>query len=257
MEENRLYTKQRRNEILRILREQGSISVNELSRQLQVSGTTIRLDLTDLEKTGILSRTHGGAIWNNTDHEPLIRERKNESQKNRIGKKAVSFISEHDTILIDTGTTMLSFAHALLDSECNHLIVYSNDLDVLRTLEEKEAFELHLLGGVLRNGFHYTYGNQVISELSNYHFNKLFLATSAISMNYGLTVSNSDLAMVKSKMVSVSETVFLLTDSTKIHHVAFQRFADLSDVNILIMDNDLKNQDLVSLQEKIPQIILV
>ena len=160
MEENRLYTKQRRNEILRILREQGSISVNELSRQLQVSGTTIRLDLTDLEKTGILSRTHGGAIWNNTDHEPLIRERKNESQKNRIGKKAVSFISEHDTILIDTGTTMLSFAHALLDSECNHLIVYSNDLDVLRTLEEKEAFELHLLGGVLRNGFHYTYGNR-------------------------------------------------------------------------------------------------
>jgi DNA-binding Lrp family transcriptional regulator len=53
MEDNRLYTLQRRNGILRILKKQGSISVNQLAEQFQVSGTTIRLDLTALAKMGV------------------------------------------------------------------------------------------------------------------------------------------------------------------------------------------------------------
>ncbi len=78
MEDNRLYTLQRRNEILKILKEQGSISVNQLAEHFQVSGTTIRLDLTALERTGVISRTHGGAVLSqNMEREPLIPEREN------------------------------------------------------------------------------------------------------------------------------------------------------------------------------------
>ena len=96
MEDNKLYTTQRRNEILKNLKEQGSISVNQLAEQFQVSGTTIRLDLTALEKTGLVSRTHGGAMLSTLiEREPLIQERKNNEEKERIARKAVSFISEH------------------------------------------------------------------------------------------------------------------------------------------------------------------
>jgi len=258
MEDNKLYTTQRRNEILKILKEQGSISVNQLAEQFQVSGTTIRLDLTALEKTGLVSRTHGGAMLSTLiEREPLIQERKNNEEKERIARKAVSFISEHDTILIDTGTTMQALAFALLASPITHLTVYSNDLDVLRTLEEKEYFELHLLGGVIRNGFHYTAGNQVIAELSNYHFKKMFLATSAISLESGLTTANPDLAVMKSAMMSASEQIILLTDASKMHHVLFQRFADLDEVDTLITDSGLAEEDAAMLREKAGELYIV
>jgi DeoR family fructose operon transcriptional repressor len=122
MEDNRLYTLQRRNEILRILREQGSISVNQLAEHFQVSGTTIRLDLTALEKTGVISRTHGGAVLSgNSEREPLIPERENKVEKERIAQKAVTLIGENDTILIDTGTTMHALAGALAASSFAHV----------------------------------------------------------------------------------------------------------------------------------------
>lgn len=258
MEDNRLYTLQRRNEILRILREQGSISVNQLAEQFQVSGTTIRLDLTALEKTGVISRTHGGAMLSgNTEREPLILERKNKAEKERIAAKAVTLISENDTILIDTGTTMHALAGALAASSLTHLRVYSNDLDVLRILEEKESFELHLMGGVIRNGFHYTAGNQVIAELSNYHFGKMFLATSAISLESGLTTANSDLAAIKAAMIAASEQVILLTDSSKMHHVLFQRFADLEAIDTLITDSGLAGEDAAALGARIRSVAMV
>lgn len=258
MEDNRLYTTQRRNEILKILKEQGSISVNQLAEQFQVSGTTIRLDLTALEKTGLISRTHGGAILNTfVEREPLIQERENHAEKERIAQKAVSLIQENDTILIDTGTTMHALANALAASAITRLRVYSNDLDVLRILEEKESYELHLMGGVIRNGFHYTQGNQVIAELSNYHFEKMFLATSAISLKSGLTTANSDLAAMKSAMIAASQRVILLTDSSKMHHVLFQRFADLNAVDTLITDSGLADEDAAALGEIVGELVIV
>jgi len=258
MEDNRLYTTQRRNEILKILKEQGSISVNELSEQFQVSGTTIRLDLTALEKTGLIRRTHGGAMLNTLiEREPLIQERKNHAEKQRIAQKAVALIHENDTILIDTGTTMHALAGALASSALTKLRVYSNDLDVLRVLEEKESFELHLMGGVIRNGFHYTQGNQVIAELSNYHFKKMFLATSAFSLESGLTTANSDLAAMKSAMIAASEEVILLTDSSKMHHVLFQRFADLDEVDTLITDSGLAEEDAAALEKSVGTLLIV
>ena len=228
MEDNRLYTLQRRNEILRILREQGSISVNQLAEHFQVSGTTIRLDLTALEKTGVISRTHGGAMLSgNTEREPLILERKNKAEKERIALKAVTLISENDTILIDTGTTMHALAGALAASPLTHLRVYSNDLEVLRILEEKE------------------------------YFGKMFLATSAISLECGLTTANSDLAAIKTAMISASEEVILLTDSSKMHHVLFQRFADLEAVDTLITDSGLAGEDEAALGARIRSVVIV
>lgn len=258
MEDNRLYTLQRRNEILKLLKEQGSSSVNQLAERFQVSGTTIRLDLTALEKTGLISRTHGGAMLREpAERETLIQERKNHAEKERIAQRAVSLIQEEDTILIDTGTTMLALAKALAVSPIQRLKVYSNDLDVLRVLEEKEAFELHLMGGVIRNGFHYTAGNQVIAELRNYHFKRMFLATSAISLESGLTTANSDLAAMKAAMIEASEKVILLADSSKMHHVLFQRFADLCAVDILITDRGLAGEDAAALEKSVGALLIV
>ncbi len=252
MGDERLFIEQRREDILRLIRQYGTASVRDLTEAFHVSGTTIRLDLDFLEKAGEITRTHGGAMLNGLFcHEPLISERVHEQEKSAIAQRAMEHIENNDVLLLDTGTTMVALARALVLSPFSKLTVYSNDLDVLRILEERENWDLFLLGGKVRNGFHYACGSRMIRELENLHFRKAFIATSAISFQAGLTTSNPDLALLKSTMIAAAETVCLLTDSSKMHRVDFQRFASFSDIDILITDSGISRQDLNLLQEQV------
>lgn len=253
MSEGKLFTEQRRRDILRLIRRNGSANVNALAGQFGVSGTTIRLDLTALEETGAIQRTHGGAVLSEPSMpEPSISEREHQREKARIAQRALRHISNNDVLLVDTGTTMLALAQALAQSALTGLTVYTNDIDVLRTLEVKENWALYLLGGRVRNGFHYTYSDWVVRELGSYHFKKLFLATSAMSLTAGLTTANSELAALKAAMVAASETVYLLADASKLHRVDFQKFAELTDVDALIIDDGVDPADAEALGEFIP-----
>ena len=250
MNDIKIYTEQRRQDILRIIRHKGTVSVRELTEQFHVSGTTIRLDLAFLERTEKIIRTHGGAILDELSlREPLISERIHEREKADIAVRAMDYIENRDVLLIDTGTSMVALAQALVRSAFAELTVYSNDLEVLRILEEKENWNLCMLGGPVRNGFHYTCGPRMIQELQKLHFRKLFLATSAISFREGLTTANPDLALLKAAMIASAEKVFLLADASKLHRVDFQKFADLSDIDVLITDRGIARQDLDRLAE--------
>ncbi len=252
MSENKLYTEQRRADILNLIRQMHAVSVGALAEQFEVSGTTIRLDLKALENKGLLQRTHGGAMLNEQSlREPLISERLHEKEKADIATLAASKIEDGDVMLIDTGTTATALARALVRTSLRDLVIYSNDLTVLQLLEEKKDWKLILLGGRVRNGFHYTFGYDAIRLLRQLHFKKLFLAASAISFREGLTTSDSELVHIKTAMIKSAETVCLLADSSKLHRVAFQRFAELSEVDNLITDKGVSPGDLEELKERI------
>ncbi len=253
-----MYNKEREEQILEILKERGSISVNELAVLFHVSGATIRSDLTRMDHAGLLTRTHGGAIMPpSVLREPLITERVHDDKKQLIAEKALSYIHDHDIILMDTGTTMVALAQALVSSDIEELTVFSNDLDVIRILEEKKHFSLFLFGGKVRNGFHYCYGAEVQSELANYRFTTLFLAASAIHDVYGLTTENTDLARIKNEMVRASARVILLADSSKFGNVHLRRFASLSDVDTLITDREISAENEQKLRAMVKNLQLV
>ena len=253
-----MYNKERFEKILEILKENGSMSVNDLAGIFQVSGATIRSDLTKMDKAGMIMRTHGGAMLNSSFvRETLLSERIHDDRKQLIAAKALQFIHERDIILLDTGTTMTALAQALVDSRIDELTVFSNDLDVIRILEEKERFSLYLFGGKVRSGFHYCCGAEIQNELSNYHFASLFLAASAIHKDYGLTTENTDLARIKSAMIKASEKIILLADSSKVGSVHLRKFASLSEIDTLIMDHELQPEDEQMLRASVSELILV
>ncbi|MCR5228560.1 MAG: DeoR/GlpR family DNA-binding transcription regulator [Solobacterium sp.] len=243
--EEKLFTEQRRDEIVRLIQEKKSIGVQELSSLFRVSGTTIRQDLTALEKQGLLRRTHGGAVMPNDlrqyIREPEISERTHQKEKIRIAEEALRFVNDSETILLDNGTTMAAFAAALSQSLHSGLTICSNDLNGMQILEAKENCDLRILGGAVRKGFHYTYGPQVLEELRHYHFRRLFLSTSAVSAD-GLSTANSDLAAVKHAMIDASEEVILLTDSSKFGKIDFRKFADISSVHTVITDTGITEE---------------
>lgn len=253
-----MYNKERIERIFDLLKEKGSISVNELSVLFQVSGATIRSDLAKMEKAGLITRAHGGAMANSSLYrETLLTERIHDDRKKLIAQRALEYVHERDIILLDTGTTMVAFAEALAKSSIEELSVYSNDLDVIRILEEKEKFSLTLLGGKVRNRFHYCYGPEIQNELSNFHFTSLFLAASAIHEVYGLTTENTDLAGIKRSMIKASSDIILLSDSSKIGNVHLRKFASLSDVDTLIMDQNLTAEEEQMLSSSVRNLVLV
>ena len=146
--EEKLFTEQRRDEIVRLIQEKKSIGVQELSSLFRVSGTTIRQDLTALEKQGLLRRTHGGAVMPNDlrqyIREPEISERTHQKEKIRIAEEALRFVNDSETILLDNGTTMAAFAAALSQSLHSGLTICSNDLNGMQILEAKENFDVIL-----------------------------------------------------------------------------------------------------------------
>ena len=180
--------------------------MRELSEVFGISGTTIRLDLTDLGKTGLITRTHGGVVLRKNaplvNREPQIHERANQEQKAHCrlcrtlcpaGRYAVIRYRHH------TGSICANAGSARFRKKNRGITIYSNDFDVIHDLEDT-SFELNLLGGRVRNGFHYCCGENVLREVSRYHFRRLFLATSALSAD-GLTTVNSDLAELKKVMI--------------------------------------------------------
>lgn len=253
-----LYNKERQQKISELVKEKGTVSVQELADLFLVSTATIRADLTILEHHGELTRTHGGAMPKlSVRRESAISERENEDKKALIASYASHLVDNHENIFIDTGTTTMFFAKELAKQAIGRLCVYTNDIEIARILEENPDIELHLLGGKIRNNYHYTYGENVIKALQGYHFHKVFLTTSALDIHNGLTATEPHLSELKKQMIESSEEVILLADSTKVGQVCFQKFGELSEIDHLIMDDGLGAKDKNALSHVIPKVSFI
>ena len=247
---------ERQNAIRKMIKQEKSISVSELSRRFQVTKETIRTDLNKLEQAGGIKRIHGGAVLVAEELEPTLLDRSHSEEKQRIAKRALDYVEDRQVILIDTGTTAFAFSRALAESDKKDLTVYSNDLTVLLELESRKDFQLNILGGRIRSGFHYSDGEGLIDEMERYHFDRLFLTVSAMDIKSGLTTAQPDLARLKQAMVKASQEVIVLTDSTKYGKTHFQSYAALSDIDVLVTDDGMEEEAVLQLKRQIKKIIL-
>lgn len=283
-----MYTEERQQQIYLLLKEQKSCSVNALSEKFAVSKATIRTDLSALEREGLITRTHGGAILQDDEalltspikddmgmenarnrtgaqdlkyqdrraREESLSERVFIDEKEKIAAAAASMVEDGDFVLVDSGTTAQAFARHLAASPRKDLTVYSNDLLVIAALEENPSISTNVLPGKIRSGFHYAYGDDTIAFLKDAHFSKLILTTSALDLENGLTVVKPHLSNLKKAMLRAGNMVILITDSSKIGETRFQKFADLSEIDVLITDSGAKDDDIAALRSNIGQLII-
>lgn len=252
-----MYGEQRKQQILGLIKEKISVSVNELAQYFDVTTATIRTDLTELEKAGDVIRTHGGAILkSDIAHEKFLNERENEDKKIKVAFKAVELIEEEDSILIDTGTSTAALARILANSDIKRLRIFTNDFEIAKLLESKSEFDVNVLGGKIRKGFHYSYGGTATSELSKYKFDKLFLATSSLSFDNGLTTFHTETAHLKAEMINSATKKILLLDSTKFNKDSFAKFADLKDIDTVVVDSEISKFDYENLTGEVDKVIM-
>ena len=104
--------------ILDLLAQKRSATVLELCDALDASESTIRRDLTQLDRQGLLKKVHGGATLVGrtvlADEPPMAaREEQSVEEKRLIARAAAAMITEKDFIFLDAGSTTLALAAAL------------------------------------------------------------------------------------------------------------------------------------------------
>lgn len=242
-------TLSRHQAILNLLEEHGEVRVADLCQRFGVSEMTIRRDLSELERAGLLRRVHGGAVSaRGRSYEPPFLSRANEhlEQKQRIGQLAASLIHDGDSIALDVGTTTLEIARALKARENLNLTVLTASLHIATLLANTPGIRLILAGGILRPGELSMVGHIAERTFREFYVDKLFLGVGGLSLEAGLTEFNLEDALVKQAMLKTAKERIVVADSSKLGRVAFTLIAPLSEVHTLITDS---NADATLLQQ--------
>ena len=231
----------RRTEILSLIQEDGHAKVQQLSRIFNVSEVTIRQDLEELEKLGYVQREHGGAFLKDVGSfakSGMLFNQTHMEEKKLLAKVAAQFVSDGDSIILDSGSTTTELARCLLMR--NNLVVLTNALNIAYILGENPGISLFLSGGEFKAPTLSMTGELAAGMFKGFHAEKLFLATAGITLdNLMLTYpSFSDLA-VKKAMIKSSAKVYLLADSSKIGNPSLANLGSISMINTLITDSKI------------------
>ena len=184
-------TPQRRHAILALLNERGEVSVDELSRRFETSGSHDPQGPRRSGKNGLLLRRYGGAV-------PLPQELIGDSvqpvspYKQAIARAAVGCIREHARIIIDSGTTTAAMIPQL---GTHGLVVMTNSLNVVNALRELEHEPVLLMTGGTWDPHSESFQGQVAEVLRSYDFDQLFIGADGIDLERGTTTFNELLGL--------------------------------------------------------------
>jgi DeoR family transcriptional regulator, aga operon transcriptional repressor len=240
---------ERRSFILKRLEEESQVNVIELSRQFKVSTVTIRKDLKHLEKKNILIRSRGGAIKHsiiNTDLSVYDRRKKNIKLKEAIGIAAARLVSEGETVLFDTGTTIMEMAKKL--PKKISITVITNSVDITFRLAEYPNIRVIMPGGILRRNSLALVGEQAAESLRNYYCDKYFLSADGVDLEKGLMTTNIEEAYLAKQNIRNSKKVIALVDSSKFRDLGITTIAHLDDIDTIITDNAVSQGTLEELR---------
>lgn len=239
----------RRQQILNLLEETGSLDVGDLADRFAVSVVTIRKDLDDLEREGLLQRTFGGAVFSHRSRfnkSFLERAGLHRREKRAIAAAALDYIKDGDTIILDAGTTTLALAQ-LLKQQVKSAFIITCSVPVALELSSA-GYDILLLGGIVRNKSLALLGRETLAVLDRYRADKAFLGSSGFTAENGHTTPNPDDAQIKEAMMRVSEEIYVLVDSSKYGDQCLTRFADLRDVDLTITDSHLSKNKAKALE---------
>lgn len=226
----------RHNDIMRLLEERKEMTVKELCSELFYSPATVRRDLTELEKKGLLKRSFGGAVFTESYSEQLplaIRAAKNISAKKHICIKASELINEGDTIFIDASTTTYFLAPYL--KGIRDLTVITNNPHLCIKLSE---YKIHnfCTGGEMLNDSIALVGSDTERYIRSIHAHKCFISARGVSEDGEITDSSKPERDVKLAMIERSEKRYFLGDFSK-RGLFFQyKIGLLTDFDTTIME---------------------
>ena len=238
-----LFAPERLEFVLRQLAARGRIDAARVATELGVSNESIRKDLALLERRGLLRRVHGGAIpLHELRAEPPMEARTSLSaEKDVIARAALAHVPTGGSVLLDAGSTTARLAELLPADQA--LFVCTNSLPVASILTTRTAATVRLLGGTVRRPSLAGVGQVTLDGLAMINVDVAFLGTNGVSLQRGLTTPDEQEGIVKHAMLATARRRILLADHSKIGRENLCRYAELTDLDVLITDDGIADHD--------------
>jgi DeoR family fructose operon transcriptional repressor len=253
-----VYAEERQQAIADLVTRHGRLSVNALAEEYAVTTETVRRDLSALERVGILRRVHGGAVpAASLTLETKVGDRDlaHADQKDRIARAALSLLpSSGSSVVLDAGTTTARLAMML--PRDLQLTVLTNAVPIAARLAGSPSIDLHLLPGRVRPTTHAAVGEDTVAALGRLRVDVAFVGTNGLSLDHGLSTPDHAEAAAKRAIVAGARRVVVLVDSSKLGREHTVRFAELTDVDVVITDDGIGDDALAELRRRQVEVVV-
>jgi DeoR family transcriptional regulator of aga operon len=243
----------RAKQILHLLLQKGKGSIEELAEAVGASTASVRRDLIKLEERGLVNRTHGGAeVAGKIGYAPFrfdaafpLREERFADEKRRIALAAAQMVNEGETVALSPGTTTTQIARSLRHREGIHIV--TSAVNIGMEMSSLPNMKITLTGGSIRwPGSFSMVGSTAFDGIQRLFFDKLFLGACGIHPDHGLTVIESDEALILSEMVKHAKQVIAVADSSKLGMISAMQVCAPSQIHTILTD-DSADPELITL----------
>jgi DeoR/GlpR family transcriptional regulator of sugar metabolism len=247
---------ERQRAIVSYVAERGFASVAELGEMFSVSEMTIRRDLAQLAREGLLHRIYGGAsATDSTFFEISFRAKLSQfaEEKERIGRAAAELVHDSETVLMDSGSTTLQVAKALKDKR---ITVVSRCVSAATELSTSLSVQVLMPGGMLRKESLSLVGPETETYFGDLQVDKLFLGVEGVDVQGGVTVPDPVEASAKKAMVKAARQTIVVADHSKLGRNVLSTIIPLSEVDLLVTDSGAALDDLERLREHVRVLVV-
>lgn len=229
-----MLTEERFAKIVKIVNQEGTVTVLELAQAIGISESTIRRDLNQLDKLGRIRKVHGGAtaaVLMSDGHERNMQEKysRNIEEKRAIAAYAATLVHPNDFVFLDAGSTTEQMAEYL---EENTAFYVTNGITLAQKLAAR-GFKTMLLAGRVKASTDAVIGMEAVSSLARYHFTRGFFGTNGITVAEGFTTPDLEEAANKRAAMEHCRQCYVLADNSKFDTLSNVSFGELGKAKII------------------------
>ena len=231
--------RERMRQVMRLLETRDSVQVSELSDLFSVSSVTVRNDLSELAREGLVARVRGGVRVLQRGHSELgfdLRLRLESQRKQAIARAAAELVGEGEAVALDSSTTAYYLALELRSKR--ELVVVTNGLLIAAALADAPGITVLVTGGMLRQSAMSLVGDLGAEVLQTTRINKGFFGARGLSLDRGLMDLNPDEVRIKQEIAQACEHVVGILDSTKWHRSALLSFVGVDRIDTVVTDSE-------------------
>jgi DeoR/GlpR family transcriptional regulator of sugar metabolism len=230
-----MLTSERKSYIRDVLRRDGRIVAKALSEELGLSEDTVRRDLRELAREGVLQRVHGGAL----PASPAVADYERRGKiaieaKVRLGRTAASFIEKGQVVFIDGGTTNVQLARAIPSGLSATVVTHSPSIAVV--LANHPNIEVELVGGRLFKHSVVAVGAAAVDAIRRVRPDIFFMGVTGVHVEAGLTTGDAEEAAIKRTISGQSGETVVLATTEKLGAASAFMIAPLREATTLIVD---------------------
>lgn len=232
-----MFSTERQEEILEYINKKKSVTVEELAQEFFISGATVRRDLSIMEKSGLIRRTHGGATSFSSRAEEsafALRENENPAAKKTIAALAYKLVKNGDSVFLDSSSTT-GFTIPLLNN-LKFLSVTTIGIRNALLLSQTNNIKIYLAGGRIQNHSNSITGTDTIDYISRIHADITLVSCSGVNLSAGFTDADIEQSKLKRQMKKNSNKIAMLCDSSKFDKTFMCVDFSFDEIDYLVTD---------------------